>query len=231
VASLDALDIVVRLLLAAGAGAAIGAERDLGGQDAGLRTHLMLALGAGVFGVVSVGAWDDFHDRRGDTNFGVDVTRVASYVAAGVGFLGGGVILKHAGAVRGLTTAAGLWVAAAAGLAAGVGLWIATVAATAVALVSLAALRPISRLLQRGASERPGRAVIVLAPGADPSDVVRAVRGLPLAAERLELGGGEQSESLELVADFATVDGPVLAACLAEISRRDDVVEVRASRA
>jgi putative Mg2+ transporter-C (MgtC) family protein len=230
-ASLDALDIVVRLLVAAAAGAVIGAERDLGGQDAGLRTHLMLALGAGVFGVVSVGAWDDFHDQRGDTNFAVDVTRVASYVAAGVGFLGGGVILKHAGSVRGLTTAGGLWVAAAAGLAAGVGMWVATAAATGVALLSLAALRPLSRMLQRGASKRPGRAVIVLAPGADAGDVVRAVRGLPLAAERLELGGGEDAGGLELVADFATDDGSVLAACLAEISGRDDVVEVRAARA
>jgi putative Mg2+ transporter-C (MgtC) family protein len=144
-----AVEVVGRLVLAAILGGLLGAERELDGQDAGLRTHLLLALGAALFGAVSVGAFDGFVDDSGATNVRVDVTRVASYVAAGIGFIGGGTILKHRGTITGITTATSLWTTAAVGLAAGLGFWVGALATTVLALVALRALQPLSNWLQR----------------------------------------------------------------------------------
>lgn len=103
-------------------GGAIGVEREFAGRDAGFRTHFLLSLGSALFEVISVGAFDDFVSTRATTNVSIDVTRIASYVAPGVGFIGGEAILEHCGTVRGITTATSLWAAAAVGLASGVGL-------------------------------------------------------------------------------------------------------------
>ena len=137
------------LRLGAGAlfGAVIGAEREVDGHDAGLRTHLLLALGAAMFGALSVGAFGSFLTHRNDTNVTVDPTRIASYVAAGVGFLGGGAIIKRPEGIRGLTTAASLWVVAAVGLAAGLGFWPGAIIGSLIAVVALIADRPVRRLL------------------------------------------------------------------------------------
>ena len=97
----DSADVIVRLVVAALLGGALGAEREFDGQDAGLRTHLLLCLGAALFGVTSVGAFADFAGDPNETNIRIDVTRIASYVAAGIGFIGGGTILKHRGTVTG----------------------------------------------------------------------------------------------------------------------------------
>lgn len=210
-ADLSVLEIVGRILLAAALGACIGAERELGGQDAGLRTHLMLSLGAGLFGVVSVGAWDHFADRAADTNFRVDVTRVASYVAAGIGFLGGGAILKQAGGVRGLTTAASLWVAAAAGLAVGVGLWVAGVAATGAALASLALLKPVRDVVRR-ASKRIGTDLFVVARDAAVlPDVARVLHGGGFPGpSALRAGPAGDGGGYEILVEYAQVPASVV---------------------
>jgi putative Mg2+ transporter-C (MgtC) family protein len=132
-----------------GLGAVIGFEREVDGHEAGVRTHALLALGAALFGLLSVSAFSDFIGTTGNTHVSVDPSRIASYIPAGVGFLGGGVILKRHNRVKGLTTAASLWVAAAAGLGAGLGMWIAACAATLLALGSLLADRPKSFLIHR----------------------------------------------------------------------------------
>jgi putative Mg2+ transporter-C (MgtC) family protein len=163
VADLSTWEVVARLLGAAGVGALIGLERDIDGHEAGVRTHLLLALGAGLFGAASVGAFDHFAAPRGSTNFQVDVTRIASYVAAGVGFLGGGTIVKRQGSVSGLTTAASLWVAAAAGLAAGLGFWAGAVTGAVLAVLSLVARQPWRRWRRRRA-RTSGTQRVVLRP-------------------------------------------------------------------
>src|SRR6187200_1807672 len=132
-ADLSTLDVVVRVVVGALLGAVVGIERESAGQEAGFRTHLLLATGAALFGVASVGAFDSFVTERAATNIQIDVTRIASYVAAGVGFIGGGVIVKHQGSVRGITTASSVWVAAAIGLSAGLGFWAGAVSATLIA--------------------------------------------------------------------------------------------------
>src|SRR3954468_10214820 len=119
-AHLSTLVVIGRLAAATGLGLLPGIERELDGHEAGMRTHALLALGAALFGTISVGAFDEFIGSSA-SNVSFDPSRVASYVVAGVGFLCAGTILKrdNEAKVKGLTTAASLWVAAAAGLAAG----------------------------------------------------------------------------------------------------------------
>ena len=148
-AHLGAADCALRLGAAAAFGAVVGFEREVDGHDAGVRTHLLLAVGSAMFGLISVGGFDHFLTTRNASNVTVDPTRVASYVAAGVGFLGGGAILKREDHIRGLTTAASLWVVASIGLAAGVGFWPAAFIATVFATLALLAERPLRRLAQR----------------------------------------------------------------------------------
>src|SRR5438128_565254 len=138
-AHITLLDTVARLGAAALFGAIVGFQREVDGHDAGVRTHLLLALGAAMFGLISIGGFDHFLTDRNATNVTVDPTRIASYVAAGIGFLGGGAILKRDDGVRGLTTAASLWVVASIGLAAGLGFWAPAAVGTAVATVALLA--------------------------------------------------------------------------------------------
>src|SRR5947209_18988520 len=114
-------EVALRILVALLLGAAIGLEREVSHQPAGLRTHIAVALGAALFGVISMHGFDAYAQDRNSNNYQIDVTRIASQVVVGIGFLGGGTILKHEGSIRGLTTAASLWVTAAVGLAAGVG--------------------------------------------------------------------------------------------------------------
>jgi putative Mg2+ transporter-C (MgtC) family protein len=152
--SMDAVNlewgtVLLRLVAAAGFGLAIGFEREVDGHEAGARTHALLALGAGLFGAISVGAFGDYVAPRNATNITIDVSRVASYVAAGIGFLGAGAILKRDDRIHGLTTAASLWTAAAVGLAAGLGFWPGAVVATVIVLLMLLADRPLAWLRDR----------------------------------------------------------------------------------
>lgn len=126
------LELVIRLLLAAILGAAIGYERELRAKGAGIRTHVLVALGAALFMIISQFGFPDA------TKF--DAARVAAGVVGGVGFLGGGIIMKTNNHVTGLTTAAGIWVIGAIGLAAGCGMYEVAIASAIVALVCLEAL-------------------------------------------------------------------------------------------
>lgn len=152
--NLSNLDIIGRLAMSLAVGGALGLEREIDGHEAGFRTHALLALGAGVFGVVSVGGFSSFISDTSGGNVQVDVTRIASYVAAGVGFLAGGAIVKGTTRVKGLTTAASLWVCAAVGLAAGLGFYVGALTGTVLALIMLVLDRPVSRL--RRSRQRAG---------------------------------------------------------------------------
>ena len=110
------LEFIIRLLVASLIGAIIGFERKYRAKGAGVGTHVLVAIGAALFMIVSQ------HGFAGANRF--DAARVAAGVVSGIGFLGGGIILKQQNRVSGLTTAAGLWVTAAMGLAIGSGLYI-----------------------------------------------------------------------------------------------------------
>ena len=136
------LDLAVRLLVAAGLGAAVGAEREIHNHPAGIRTHMLVALGSGLFTVLSI---HGFLAEGGSTAL-VDPTRIAAQVVSGIGFLGAGAILKDGVVIRGLTTAASLWATAAVGMAAGAGEYVLAGVAGVIILVSL---WPINLLAER----------------------------------------------------------------------------------
>lgn len=118
------LEMVLRVLLAAALGAAIGYERERHGKAAGLRDHILISVGAALFTLASIFGF----------GAGADSSRVAAGIVAGVGFIGAGVIFRGGEGVAGITTAASIWVAAAIGLAAGAGLYLISAVATAITM-------------------------------------------------------------------------------------------------
>ncbi len=142
-------DAIVRLVAAMVLGAVVGAEREATGQPAGLRTHIAVALGAGLFGVVSTLGFLEFEGERSTTNVQIDVTRVASQVVVGIGFIGAGIIYRQGTSVKNLTTAASLWTVSAIGLTCGVGDVGTAAVATLILLASLVLLRPLRTWIVR----------------------------------------------------------------------------------
>ena len=120
------LDFFIRILVACLCGAVIGAERSKRFKEAGVRTHMIVCCGAALMMIVSKYSFADLTSAAG-VNFsgvrGADSARIAAQVVSGISFLGAGVIFKHGSAVRGLTTAAGLWATAGIGLAIGAGMY------------------------------------------------------------------------------------------------------------
>jgi putative Mg2+ transporter-C (MgtC) family protein len=138
-------ELIIRLLIAAGLGSLVGAERERLIWAAGLRTHMLVCVGSCLFMVVSAYG---FASVIGP-GVVLDPSRVAAQVVSGIGFLGAGSILLRGDLVRGLTTAASLWTVAAIGLAVGGGLYVEAVAATAIILVILAGIKPLEKWYQR----------------------------------------------------------------------------------
>ncbi|PWK86659.1 MgtC/SapB family protein [Fulvimonas soli] len=147
-------DILLRLLLAAALGGVIGLDRERREWAAGLRTHMLVCVGAALTIIVSAFG---FADVLALPHVVLDPSRIAAQVISGIGFLGAGTILfvEREQVVRGLTTAAGLWAVAAIGLAAGAGLYAAAALATAVAWAILVLLKPLQRRLLARRDGRP----------------------------------------------------------------------------
>jgi putative Mg2+ transporter-C (MgtC) family protein len=133
-------DVLIRLLLAAFLGSVIGFERERLLWAAGIRTHMVVCVGACLIMIVSAFG---FGDSLTSNNVVLDPSRVAAQVVSGIGFLGAGAILARGEIVRGLTTAASIWTVAAIGLAVGGGLYFAAGISTAVIIVILAGIKPI----------------------------------------------------------------------------------------
>ena len=184
---LSTTEALLRLLLAATLGGAIGLERELRDHEAGFRTHLLVSLGACVFTLVSAYAWTDwtFSQRSGIT---LDPTRIAAQIVTGIGFLGAGAIIVRGINVRGLTTAATLWVVAAIGMAVATGYYAVSVGASALVLVSLGPLKLFSaRLVSR---VRPEEAMLAvnLAPQGESMRVLGRIEELGGVIESVEFG-------------------------------------------
>jgi putative Mg2+ transporter-C (MgtC) family protein len=136
---------LVRILVAAALGGILGIERELKDQPAGFRTHMLVSMGACLFTVVGAFGFQAFTGGTDTQRIQADLTRVASQVVVGIGFLGGGTILRYGGNVRGLTTAASLWVTAAIGLTVAMGFYFVATATSLIAVFTLAALKPIEK--------------------------------------------------------------------------------------
>jgi putative Mg2+ transporter-C (MgtC) family protein len=138
-------EMALRLVIAAGLGSLIGFERERLAWAAGLRTHMLVAVGACLFMIISAYGFSGVLGPR----VILDPSRVAAQVVTGVGFLGAGSIILRNEVVKGLTTAASLWAVSAVGLAVGGGLYLAAVAATAIILFILAGIKPLEERYQK----------------------------------------------------------------------------------
>ena len=172
-------EAVLRLVVAVVLGALVGAERETTEQPAGLRTHITVCVGACLFGVVSTLGFEEFQTVRSRTNVQIDVTRVASQVVVGIGFLGAGIIFRQGTVVRNLTTAASLWVTSAVGLTCGVGDLGTAAVATGMVLLTLIALRPLRDRLRRRVARPEQELRIRLQQGVEPGEVIAALTSLP----------------------------------------------------
>ena len=180
-------EALLRLLIAAGLGGAIGLERELRDHEAGFRTHLLVSLGACVFTLVSAYGWSDwtFSQRSGVV---FDPTRIAAQIVTGIGFLGAGAIIVRGVSVRGLTTAATLWVVAAIGMAAAIGYYAVGLGAAVLVLVSLGPLRLVSKQLIARVRPEEAELSIALAPGGEGSRVIALLEQLGGEVGTVEFG-------------------------------------------
>ncbi len=128
-------EIVLRLVLAVVLSGIIGFERELHGRPAGLRTHILVCVGAALVMLISI-------DGFGGSG---DPARLAAQVVSGIGFLGAGAILRDGGDIKGITTAATLWIVGMIGLACGNGYYIGAIVATAICVILILILRPVER--------------------------------------------------------------------------------------
>lgn len=143
------LYLLPRLLLAMLCGAVLGYERERHGRSAGLRTNLLVCVGAALMMVVSKYFYFLPGDFTGNITTALDPARIAAQIVTGIGFLGAGVIIKERGGIRGLTTAATLWYNAGVGMACGAGMFIIPIFCTIIGLASLAALKNLEYKITR----------------------------------------------------------------------------------
>lgn len=180
---LTELELVLRLALAALLGAVIGLEREWRDRTAGLRTHMLVCVGSAVFTIVSAYGFSEWYDSipaDQRTTVVSDPTRIAAQIVTGIGFLGAGAIFRSDDGIRGLTTAASLWMMAAVGLATGAGYYELALASTVLMLLVLVVLRQVSGRIKR--MNREGRTpldIVVSGPAAigDVVDLLAAVNG------------------------------------------------------
>lgn len=136
----DFFDSILKLILSATMGGLIGLERQIQGQKAGFRTQLIVCLGSALYTISSI----KFYEYYGNIT---DPARIAAQIVVGIGFLGAGAIIKYKNYVRGLTTAATLWVVSAIGVAVGLGEYLVAIATTLIVLLNLMVLKKLEGLL------------------------------------------------------------------------------------
>lgn len=210
-------EVLLRLFVAAGLGAAIGLEREIRERQAGLRTHLVVSVGSALFTLVSAYGFANFGAR-------VDPTRIAAQIVTGIGFLGAGAIIRQGLSVRGLTTAASLWLVAAIGMAAGAGYWDAALIATFGALITLGPLRKVAfRILSRF---RPtlDRLLVEVPAGGGAAPVIEAIERHGGRVVSLEVTQEGERRSVAADVELPAGTAPSIVAGVAEI---DGVLEVR----
>ncbi len=213
--SLNWDEALLRIALAGVLGGLIGLERELREREAGLRTHLLVAVGAALFTIAGAYGFDSGN---------VDPTRVAAQIVTGIGFLGAGAIIRQGFSVRGLTTAATLWVVAAVGLAAGAGYYSGAVITTALVLVALWPLRIIAFQMLRRFRPEDGRLLVEVPAGTPPGRVIDEV--VRAGARISSIGVAQEGDRRRLELDLALphdVTAPHLVARVADVPEVADV--------
>jgi putative Mg2+ transporter-C (MgtC) family protein len=207
--------VLLRLFVAGVLGGAIGVERELRERQAGLRTHLVVCVGAALFTLVGAYAF---------TGPNTDPSRIAAQIVTGIGFLGAGAIIRQGLSVRGLTTAATLWLVAAIGMAAGAGYWDGALIATIGALLTLGPLRVIAYRILRKYRPALDRLLVEIPAGGSPVPVIEAIERQGGRLVSLEVAQEGDRRSLAADVELAVGTAPAIVAGVAEI---DGVLEVR----
>jgi putative Mg2+ transporter-C (MgtC) family protein len=191
-------ELVLRLVVAALLGGAVGLEREISDQPAGFRTHLLVSLGSCLFALISAFGFSAFMgDQPRQVTF--DPSRVAAQIVSGIGFLGAGAIIRYGMTVRGLTTAASLWVVAAIGLAAALGAYLTAAVTGGITLVALWGLKRIRPLLVRGLKEEHEELVLDVEHSLQLDYLVRALGREGITVDRLSVEEEEQEGSRQIV--------------------------------
>ena len=210
-------EVLLRVFVAAALGGAIGLERELRERQAGLRTHLVVSVGSALFTLVSAYGFHNFDGK-------VDPTRIAAQIVSGIGFLGAGAIIRQGLSVRGLTTAASLWLVAAIGMAAGAGYWEGALIATLGALLTLGPLRIFSfRVLSRYRPQHD-RLLVEIPAGGSPVPIIEAIERRRGRVVSLDIAQERDRRSVGVDVELAPGSAPAIVAEVAEI---DGVLEVR----
>jgi putative Mg2+ transporter-C (MgtC) family protein len=217
-------EALLRVAVAAALGGAVGLERELREREAGFRTHMLVSVGSALFTIVSAYGFREFLVNGGNV-IRADPTRIAAQIVTGIGFLGAGAIIRQGLSIRGLTTAATLWVVAAIGLAAGAGYYSAAVITTLVVLFSLWPLLIVAHGFTSRFRTETSRLLAQLPAGASPGKLVTEVERIGGRLHSLEIS--HEADRRTVLLDVALpprADAPRIIAKLAEL---DDVLEIR----
>ena len=181
-------EFIIRICIAALLGGILGLERDIHGRPAGLRTHLLVSLGAAVFMMLSPYVAGMKPEIPGDPG------RIAAQIVSGIGFLGAGAIIKEGVSIRGLTTAASLWVAAAIGMTTGVGSYLGAIVVSGLALITLELLPHVETIFKKHSYR-----VLELTTSleADVSDILEVVKNQKIHVLRFDLDRDYENETLK----------------------------------
>jgi putative Mg2+ transporter-C (MgtC) family protein len=213
--------VLLRLVIAAGLGGAIGFERELRERQAGLRTHLVVCVGSALFTLVSAYGFEDFFTATGTR---IDPTRIAAQIVSGIGFLGAGAIIRQGLSVRGLTTAATLWLVAAIGMAAGAGYYSGAIIATVGALLTLGPLRIVAYKIIRRYRPDVDRLVVDIPAGGSPVPIIEVIEQQNARVIALEIAQEGDRRSVAIDVELGQNGAPAIVSAVGDI---DGVLEVR----
>ena len=213
------LVLLLKLLLATLLGGAIGLEREIAGKPAGLRTNILICIGAALFTHLSISIAQIGFTADGRP-YG-DTTRIAAQIVSGIGFLGAGAILHAHGAVVGLTTAATIWVVAAVGAAVGAGAYVEGIGTSALIMIVLVGLRPVERKLLR--RRRKVNATVRVRREARYDAIEDILRGcgLHIFSKRTFEHESDRAFELELIGTSTQVD-----LAIEELRARQDIISI-----
>jgi putative Mg2+ transporter-C (MgtC) family protein len=215
---------LLRVAVAAALGGAVGLERELREREAGFRTHMLVAVGSALFTLVSAYGFREFL-TGGDAVIRADPTRIAAQIVTGIGFLGAGAIIRQGLSIRGLTTAATLWVVAAIGIAAGAGYYSAALITTLVVLFSLWPLRIAAHVVTSRFRPETRRLVAQLPSGASPGPLVSELERRGGRVRSLEIT--HEADRRTAIADVTLPHGADAPAIVARLADLEDVLEIR----
>jgi putative Mg2+ transporter-C (MgtC) family protein len=222
--SLNWDESLLRLALAAVLGGLIGVERELREREAGLRTHLLVALGSALFTIVGAYGFNAFLNT-GASVVRADPTRIAAQIVTGIGFLGAGAIIRQGLSVRGLTTAATLWVVAAVGLAAGAGYYSVAVITTALVLIALYPLRIMAYKVISRFQPEDGHLLVSLPAGEPPGRIIDEVERFGARISSLDVTQEGDRRLLEL--DVVLPRETPIPRLVSRVADLENVAEVR----